>query len=99
MEKFRKNDKKGSFKDLEKVHDLTASQSRGDLKYQLESIKESIQESQGKDSSIKESIGKASQGSSDPYYHTTSQKRASTKYEDDFEDASITISKSMNDPK
>ena len=69
-------------------------------KYPQESIKEKPDESLGKESTIKESWGRNSDNGSDLYNRsknlTDSQKRASTKYDDDFEDQSMTLSRSTN---
>lgn len=97
-EKYPPKLKKGSHRD---VYDVGASQSKGDMsKYPQESIKEKPDESLGKESTIKESWGKNSDNSSDLYNRTRnltdSQKRASTKYEDDFEDQSMSMSRSTN---
>ena len=98
-EKFvQPKQKKGSLRDL---YDVGASQSKGDMnKYPLESIKESVQESIGKESTYKDSFGRSGENSSDLYKGTRnltdSQKRASTKYDDDFEDQSMSMSRSTN---
>ena len=69
---------------------LTISQSRGELnKYPLDPIKESRQESVGQESgtqSIRESI------QSSGLKNSRSMKRGSTKYDEDWEDVSMTVS-------